>query len=255
LHRELYERQGVNFHCNSPITDTASASDLLKEFDAVLLCPGAPVPNYGSIPNNFRRHPSVMNSSDYLDSLKQFGTASPLSPKDKDVIIAGNRDTAADCIGESIRGGARNIFVLDRNPAEHKEYTSHQELRALRRGSVLGNRVIENIEELDTGRIHICLKPNVPSKDDFESETLEGDLLISALGYIGAETTLQDIFQIRMSPTPSRGLLYQADQKSGATDNPKIWVAGDGILGASLLMTAGASGRRAGKNIAATLVR
>ena len=85
--------------------------DLMRQFDALLLATGATVPRDLPLPGrqlkgiHFAMDFLTRNTKSLLDSQLDDGVY--LSAKDKDVIVIGGGDTGADCVGTSLRHGAR----------------------------------------------------------------------------------------------------------------------------------------------------
>lgn len=79
--------------------------ELYEEYGAVLLCTGATWPR--DLPIAGRQLQGIHFAMSFLESWqkKQMGNAvtSPISAKDKNVIVIGGGDTGCDCIGTSLR--------------------------------------------------------------------------------------------------------------------------------------------------------
>ena len=120
-----------------------------------------------------------------------------LSAKDKDVIVIGGGDTGSDCIGTSIRQGAKSVTQLEIMPIppeeEDKDITwpnwplklrtsSSQEEGAIRDFSVM----TESIEGKNGVVTAInCIKVNKKMKPINHSNfKLKADLVLLAMGFI-----------------------------------------------------------------------
>ncbi|MCC5697459.1 FAD-dependent oxidoreductase, partial [Klebsiella pneumoniae] len=53
-------------------------------------------------------------------------TESPITAKDKDVVVIGGGDTGADCLGTALRQGARSVTQLEIMPTPPKSRPEHQ---------------------------------------------------------------------------------------------------------------------------------
>lgn len=90
--------------------------ELYDEYDAIVLTLGATWPRDLPIPN--RHLDGIHFAMNFLETWqkKQMGNSInhvPLSAKDKDVIIIGGGDTGCDCIGTSLRQGAKSIVTFE----------------------------------------------------------------------------------------------------------------------------------------------
>ena len=114
--------EGVRF-----VTSTAVGPDsevtlefLRKEFDAVILATGATVARDLKIPNrelegiHFAMQFLHRNTKSLLDSELKDGEY--ISAKGKDVIVIGGGDTGNDCIGTSVRHGAKSVTNFELLP-------------------------------------------------------------------------------------------------------------------------------------------
>jgi glutamate synthase (NADPH/NADH) len=93
-----------------------SAADLREEFDALLLCTGATWPR--DLPIENRALEGIHFAMEFLQTWqqKQHGDAIdhlPLSAAGLDVVVIGGGDTGCDCIGTSLRQGARSITTFE----------------------------------------------------------------------------------------------------------------------------------------------
>src|SRR5881409_1767325 len=91
------------------------ASDL-EGFDAVVLCTGSRVPRDLPVPG--RELDGVHFAMDYLyvrnrAVIAEGGAPGAITARDKHVIVIGGGDTGADCVGNSVREGARSVSQLE----------------------------------------------------------------------------------------------------------------------------------------------
>jgi glutamate synthase (NADPH) small chain len=117
--------EGVELRCGVEVGREISAEELLAGYDAVVLATGSRVPRDLPVPG--RELDGVHFAMDYLYQRNRFlareiGPAPtveqpPAGPqitaKDKDVVVIGGGDTGADCVGNSLREGARSIVQLE----------------------------------------------------------------------------------------------------------------------------------------------
>ena len=232
--------EGVEFVVNQP----GDALALRREFDAVLLATGAERPRDLKIPG--RELPGIHFAMDFLTQQNRriAGEAfeSQILATGKRVIILGGGDTGADCLGTSHRQKAASVHQFEIQPmppSDRAESTpwplwplqlrsesSHEE-GGLREWSVATTRFSGNGS---VKRLHY-VRAGDSSGEEF---TLEADLILLAMGFLGPE------------PTPlrhdSRGNIATENYQ---TAEPGIFAAGDARRGQSLVVWAIAEGREA----------
>ncbi|MFQ8760900.1 MAG: FAD-dependent oxidoreductase [Intestinimonas sp.] len=97
-----------------------SAQDLLKDYDAVVLCCGAAEARDLKVPG--REGGDVYFAVDFLKATTKSLLDSDLkdgqyvSAKGKNVVIIGGGDTGNDCVGTSIRHGCKSVVQLEMMP-------------------------------------------------------------------------------------------------------------------------------------------
>ncbi len=119
---DILEEEGVKFVCNTEVGKDLPVENLLKEFDAVVLCTGATKPR--DLPIEGRELQGIHFAMDFLtantkailDNNNSFITA-----EGKDVVIIGGGDTGTDCVGTSIRHGCNSLVQLEIMPQPPSE--------------------------------------------------------------------------------------------------------------------------------------
>lgn len=121
----LLEEAGIMFQCNTEIGVDIPASDLRREFDAILLCGGATKAN--DLPIHGRELNGIHFAVDYLsqttESLIQSGLSDGnyISAEGKDVIVIGGGDTGTDCVGTALRHGCNSLVQFELTPRPPEE--------------------------------------------------------------------------------------------------------------------------------------
>jgi glutamate synthase (NADPH/NADH) len=119
--------EGVTFKTSTPVGEGDITLDSLrKDFDAVVLATGAtvgrdlPIPNRSLNGIHFAMEFLHKNTKSLLDS--ELADHTYISAKGKDVIVIGGGDTGNDCIGTSVRHGAKSVvnFELLPQPAPER---------------------------------------------------------------------------------------------------------------------------------------
>lgn len=290
---DIMQKEGVVFVCgkagNIGGEAAPSAQELLDEYDAVLLATGATVGrDLGSVAGRQLANVHLAmeflhgNTKAILDSgsvdsawrrTSDGASKPPIDAAGKHVIIIGGGDTGNDCIGTSVRHGAKsitNLELLPQPPPQRAAHTpwphwpskfntdyGHEEAAQIcnkgediRLFSVQTKEFIGDVTGKVTG-LSICdvawthnngaMKMNdVPGT----GRVLQADLVLLALGFLGAEGPLAKQFGVQVE----RGN-YKASygRVPGAfrTSNPKVFAAGDCRRGQSLVVWGIAEGREA----------
>ncbi len=260
----LLREEGIEFRTSSPIGKSPSWSELHSNFDALLIATGAQTPRDLACPGRELR--GVTWAMDFLrHQNRRIAGSGPvdesLSAKGKDVVILGGGDTGSDCLGTSLRQGAKSVTQIELFPApsktrpDHtpwpqwplvlKTSTSHEEggVRsfAVMTQSLLGEQGA--LTGLSLTRVQIVDgAPKAIAGTEFE---LPADLLLLAIGFTGPITDALTS-QLGVNLT-QRGAIAVDSQY--ATSVEGVFAAGDSRRGASLIVWAIADGREAARAI------
>ena len=253
------EGEGVTFHYGTHVGIDLPVEQLVKDYDAVALTGGAekardlPIPGcdlqgihfaMDFLPQQNRRN----SGETLLDSIP------PILAKDKHVDVIGGGDTGSDCIGTSIRQGAKSVtnFEIMPQPPEHENKpltwplwplklrtsSSHEE-GVTRDFAVLTTKFTgENgrVKKLHCARADAKFQP-IPGTE-FE---LDADLVLLAMGFVHpVHEGMIEALKLELDP---RGNV-KADQLAYATSLPKVFAAGDMRRGQSLVVWAIREGRQ-----------
>jgi glutamate synthase (NADPH/NADH) len=112
--------EGVNFKTGVAVGEDVQLTDLKKENDAVIIATGATVAR--DLPIKGRNLDGIhfameflhKNTKSLLDS--ELADGAYLSAKDKHVVVIGGGDTGNDCIGTSVRHGAKSVINFELLP-------------------------------------------------------------------------------------------------------------------------------------------
>jgi glutamate synthase (NADPH/NADH) small chain len=108
--------EGVTFLTNTEVGQDYPAQNLLREFDAVVLCTGATKPR--DLPVEGRHLKGVhfameflhANTKSLLDGKKN---SAFISAEGKDVMVIGGGDTGTDCVGTAMRHQCKSLAQLE----------------------------------------------------------------------------------------------------------------------------------------------
>ncbi len=269
---KIMEDEGVIFRTNTKVGSDILTDELIKQFDAVVLCTGAEQPRDLTVPG--RDFEGIYFAIDFLamQNRKLLGYENRLpfeiSAKDKNVVVIGGGDTGSDCIGTSIRQGAKsviNLELLARPPKEReadnpwpqwafteKISTSHEE-GCEREFAVMTKEVIGNngkVIGLKLVRLEYGEKnPETgrrPMQEIPGSEyILDADMIVLAMGFTGpVKTGLVEQLGLELD---QRGNIKTG--KNYMTSVHGIFSAGDSRRGQSLVVWAINEGREAAMHI------
>ncbi|MCB0753071.1 MAG: glutamate synthase subunit beta, partial [Ignavibacteriae bacterium] len=109
---KLLEEEGIIFKTNTEIGKDILLSELLEQFDAIVLAGGAEKPRDINVEG--RNLNGIYFAMEYLSqqsrvNLGQTFNGNRIDAKDKNVIVIGGGDTGSDCIGTANRQGAKSV--------------------------------------------------------------------------------------------------------------------------------------------------
>jgi glutamate synthase (NADPH/NADH) len=196
----------------------------------------------------------------------------PIDAAGKKVMVIGGGDTGNDCIGTAARQGATkvvNLELLPRPPnsraAEnnwphwphvfkidygHQEagdkLNSGHDIREFQvatkefvagdRGQVVGVKVVNVQWQKAGGQMKMV---EVPGSE----RVIEADLVFLALGFLGPEGCLAEMFKVDLDSRSNYKATYNKVPGDFRTSNPKVFAAGDCRRGQSLVVWAIKEGR------------
>lgn len=276
---KLMQSEGISFITNCEVGVNYSASQLLEEFDAVVLCGGATKPRDLPVPGrelkgvHFAMDFLTANTKSLLDSHHADGRY--ISAKGKDVIVIGGGDTGTDCVGTSMRHGCRSLVqfeILPKPPDDRapdnpwpqwpKVYKLDygQEEAAAVFGSDPREYLIStekfvgdahgNLKEIHTVRIQWAKDETgrfVMKKVPGSEKVLPAQLVLLAMGFLGPENQLLDKLGVEMQKLPNGTHNVKAEYGKYQTNHPKVFAAGDMRRGQSLVVWAINEGRGAAR--------
>jgi len=260
----LMRAEGVKFEPGVAVGIDLSGSYLLKRFDAVAIACGAEEPR--DLKVSGRGLDGIHFAMDFLAppsvrSGKRMAEADEISAKGKKVLVIGGGDTGSDCVGTSIRQGAKSVVqieIMPEPPPERSEHTpwpdwpyekrtssSHKEGCERmwnvmteefvgKNGGVVGIKAAR--VEWETAADGHPVKPTKTPNSEFQ---LDADLIFLAMGFTGVRKN--DVVESLGLALDERGNVETDDV--GATSVDGVYAAGDAATGASLVVRAIAAGR------------
>lgn len=267
---KILEEEGITFKTEAHVGKNIKAEDLIKEFDAVLLCGGAterrsiPIPG-ADLKGVYQAMDFLKQNNQRVDGISDF--KEEINAKGKNVIVIGGGDTGSDCIGTSNRQGAKSVVnfeILSKPttgrpahqpwpywPMRLRTSSSHQEgverFFSISTKEFIGDKK-GNLTGLVTVEVEWIVKdgerPQLKEIPNTEKHW-ECDLVFLALGFTGPEKTLPEAFGLK---TDFRSNI-DASTQNYKTSEPGIFAAGDIRRGQSLIVWAISEGRQAAHHI------
>jgi glutamate synthase (NADPH/NADH) small chain len=272
---KLMADAGIRFLTGMEVGKHLPVRMLLNDFDAAVLCIGAtkardmPVEGRGLRGIHLAMEFLGQNTRSLLDSGLSDGNF--ISAEGKDVVVIGGGDTGTDCVGTSIRHGARSLVqfeILPRPPDQraadnpwpqwpkvHRTDYGQEEAKAIwgqdpRVFCVSTKRFAGDAEgrvhELHTVQVEWVKGPDGrlgPRELPGTERTWRANLVLLALGFVGPEKEgLVTDLGVKLD---DRGNVWTDEEKM--TSVPGIFAAGDASRGQSLVVWAIHEGRRAAR--------
>lgn len=274
----VMKEEGVNFVTNTDIGTNYKASKLLKEYDSVILACGASNPRDIKAPG--RDAKGIYFAVDFLKRTTKslldsnFEDKKFVDVKGKNVIVIGGGDTGNDCVGTSIRLGAKTVTQLEMMPklpderAENNPWpewpricktdygqeeaiavfghdpriyqTTVKEFIKNEAGELCKVKLVKLKAEKDakTGRMNMVEIKN--------SETLvDADVVLIAAGFLGSQEYVTKAFNVKVNGRTN--VLTEEGKYETSVEN--VFTAGDMHRGQSLVVWAIKEGREAAKAV------
>ncbi len=249
---DLFRKEGVRFECGVQVGKDLSLDYIRRKFDGVLLACGAREPRDLKVPG--RELKGIHFALDFLSRQNQVlnGEISDVggdwSAKGRDVVVIGGGDTGSDCVGTSVRHGAKSVTqieILPKPPASRLAANPWPEWPRVLRSSSSHQEGCERLFATNTlsfegdeaGRVYgiRCVQVEWQGRTPVAKPGTEffqkADLVLLAMGFTG----------------PAKGT-----PSAEGLDN--VWAAGDMVTGPSLVVWAAIRGHDVAKQIAQHLL-
>lgn len=280
---KLMEEEGVKFITNVNVGKDITAEELLKKYDRVILACGASNPRDIKVPG--REGKGIYFAVDFLGQVTKrlldsdFKNVPYELAQNKHVLVIGGGDTGNDCVGTSIRLGAKSVTQLEMMPKPPVEraannpwpqwprvlktdygqeeaiavfghdprvyQTTVTEFLLNKKGEVSQAKIVELEPKKDekTGRMNMVPVPGT-------EKVIPVDLVLIAAGFLGSQAYVTDAFKVKVN---GRTNVETAPEKY-ATSVDRVFTAGDMHRGQSLVVWAIREGREAAKEVDASLM-
>ncbi|MDE7273999.1 MAG: glutamate synthase subunit beta [Lachnospiraceae bacterium] len=279
----IMEEEGVKFFTNTDIGRDVKSRKLVEGFDRIVFACGASNPRDISAPG--RDAKGIYFAVDFLKGVTKSLLDSNLadnayvSAKGKDVVIIGGGDTGNDCVGTSIRLGAKSVTQVEMMPkapdtrAENNPWPEwpkicktdygQEEAIALfgqdpriyestvkefikdKSGNLCGVKIVKLTweEDPESGRMN-------RKEIEGSEQVLEAQLVLIAAGFLGSQKYVADAFGLELD---ARTNVKTAPGRF-RTSADNIFVAGDMHTGQSLVVKAIRQGRECAREVDESLM-
>lgn len=278
----LMIEEGIVFKTGINVGKNVDAKELYNEYDAICIATGATWPRDLNIPgrelNGIHYAMTFLETWQKQQMLQQqqppnVDTKPTISANGKRVIVIGGGDTGCDCIGTSLRQGAKSITsfeILPKPPASRAEDNpwpqwpkilrtdyGYEEVKLIE-GEDPRKFCVSSKKFVDDGKGNVCGVETVQVewyKDENGQYKLkevpgsekyyEADLILIAMGFMGTENYLAQQLNLELdsrSNIQTKTVLYK-------TNIDKVYTAGDCRRGQSLVVHAINEGRQAARQI------
>ena len=280
---DIMKEEGITFVTNADVGKNIKAAKILKDFDSVILCCGASNPR--DIKVSGRASKGIYFAVDFLTKTTKslldsnFNDNSYIPCKDKNVLVIGGGDTGNDCVGSSIRLGAKSVIQLEMMPKlpEHRSeknpwpewprvlktdygqeeaiamfggdpriyQTTVKEFIADEKGNVCKAKCIklESQKDPKTGRMKMV---EVPGSE----YVLDVDIVLIAAGFLGSQAYVSKAFNVQLNERTN----VQTEAGKYQTSVENVFTAGDMHRGQSLVVWAIREGREVAREVDAHLI-
>jgi glutamate synthase (NADPH/NADH) small chain len=281
LDKELVQRriaqmaaEGVTFQTSTEVGKDYPAENLMREFDAVVLCTGATKPR--DLPIEGRNLKGVHFAMEFLHAntkslLDGHKNCAFISAESKDVIVIGGGDTGTDCVGTAMRHGCKSLAQLEilpqppqarakdnpwpEWPKVYKLDYGQEEAAAkfggdpriyLTTAKKFASDASGHVQTVHT--VQIEWKKN--DKGQFTAVEVPGteqarpaQLVLLAMGFLGPEQSLLEQLGLERDARTN----VKAEHEKYATNIRGVFAAGDARRGQSLVVWAFNEGRGAAR--------
>ncbi len=259
--------EGTVFKPGVNVGTDITFAQLRERFDAVVLAVGATVARDLTIPG--REFSGIHQAMEFLPQANRvargIAVADQIVATDKDVVIIGGGDTGADCLGTSLRQGARSVTQLEIMPTPpearpgsqpwptypmvYRVSSAHEEggerVYAVNTSEFLGDET-GTVRALRLSEVRFEGGAFVPVEGT--ERELPAQLVLLAMGFTGPERTAAEQLGLPLDP---RGNLARGNDYQTSLEG--VFVCGDAGRGQSLIVWAIAEGRSCANGVDAYL--
>ena len=280
---EIMQEEGIEFLTEVNVGKDIKVSELLSQYDRVVLACGASNPR--DIKVKGRESEGIYFAVDFLKSTTKslldtgLKEGSFISAKGKNVMVIGGGDTGNDCVGTSIRHGAKSVLQLEMMPklpdtrAENNpwpewprvcktDYGQEEAIGVFGSDPRVYQTTVKEFVADEKGKLKsavlVKLKPEKDKKTgrmmmkeiDGSEYSVDVELVLIAAGFLGSESYVTKAFGVE---TDGRTNVSTA-KDSHRTNVENVFVCGDMHIGQSLVVRAIREGRDVAREVDESLM-
>ncbi len=282
---QIMEAEGVTFVTGVDVGRDKKAATLLKEYDRVILACGAANPR--DLKVSGRDGKGIYFAVDFLKSTtkalledgENLRSGQFVSAKGKHVLVIGGGDTGNDCVGTSIRHGAKSVMQLEMMPEPPKTRgedntwpewpkvlkTDYGQEEAIATSGSDPRRYQTTVKEFikdSKGQVKEAILVKLQAEKEPKSGrvmmsevagseyTVPADLVLIAAGFLGSEEYVTKAFKV----TTDERTNVKTAPESYATSSQQVFAAGDMRRGQSLVVWAIREGQEVAKEVDESLM-
>lgn len=282
---KIMEEEGVEFRVNCNVGKDVKPAQLLKEYDRIVLACGASHPRDIKAPG--RDAEGIYFAVDFLKSTTkalwshnmQLKDGTYISAKGKNVIVIGGGDTGNDCVGTSIRHGAKSVLQLEMMPKApdqrtetnpwpewpricKTDYGQQEAIAVFGHDPRVYQTTVKEFVKDKKGRLCKAVLVKLESKKDEKTGrmymaeipgseyTVDADLVLIAAGFLGSEEYVTKAFGVEVNERTN----VKTEPGKYATNIKHVFTAGDMHRGQSLVVWAIREGREAARDVDESLM-
>ncbi len=260
--------EGTAFKTGVNVGVDITGEQLLERFDAVVLAVGSTIPRDLPVPG--RELAGIHQAMEFLPQANRVAVGQEVENQilatGKDVVIIGGGDTGADCLGTSLRQGARSVTQLEimpmppqsrpaqqpwpTYPMTYKVTSAHEEggerVYSVSTAEFIGDAdgnvsgLVVNDVEFVNGKLEVIAGT---------TRTIDAQLVLLAMGFVGPERG--GVIEQLGVTLDERGNISR--DENFATNVDRVFACGDAGRGQSLIVWAIAEGRSAANGVDALL--
>ena len=281
----ILEEEGVEFRTGCNVGKDVKAAQILKEYDRVVLACGASNPRDIKVPG--RDAEGIYFAVDFLKSTTKALWANDMklkegtyiSAKGKRVIVIGGGDTGNDCVGTSIRHGAKSVTQLEMMPKApdsrtemnpwpewpricKTDYGQQEAIAVFGSDPRIYTTTVKEFIKDKKGKLCKAVLVKLEGKKDEKTRrtmmveipgseyTIDVDLVLIAAGFLGSESYVTKAFGVEVNERTN----VKTEPGMHKTNVKNVFVTGDMHRGQSLVVWAIREGREAAKEVDESLM-
>ena len=280
---EVMKEEGVEFVTGTDVGKDVKAAKILKDYDRVILACGAKNPR--DIKAEGRDAKGIYFAVDFLKKVTKnlldsdFTKAPYEEAKGKHVLVIGGGDTGNDCVGTSVRLGAKSVTQLEMMPMPPVEraasnpwpewpkvcktdYGQEEAIAVFGHDPRIYQTTVKEFLKDKNGNLCGLITVKLESKKDEKTgrmvmaevagseQKLEADLVLIAAGFLGTEQYVADAFGVELNQRTN----VSTANGAYATSVKNVFTAGDMHRGQSLVVWAIREGREAAREVDESLM-